>query len=66
LLYDSTSTETEKCVRKMCLFLMVEERMDIYTLIRNSVVSYAMRDGEYAAVHTVETKGARHDLDSWG
>jgi NmrA-like family len=35
---------------------MVEERMDIYTLIRNSVVSYAMRDGEYTAVHTVETK----------
>src|ERR1700693_2085899 len=50
----------------MCLFLMVEDRMVIYTLIRNSVVSFAMRDGEYAAVHTVETKGARHDLDSWG
>src|SRR5260370_37155449 len=35
LLYHSTSPEVEKCVRKMCLFLMVEESMVIYTLIRN-------------------------------
>jgi hypothetical protein len=41
LLYDSTSTGTEKCVRKMCLFLMVEGSIVIYTLIRNSVTGQA-------------------------
>jgi hypothetical protein len=27
----------EKCVRKMCLYLMVQEKEVIYTLFRNSV-----------------------------
>jgi hypothetical protein len=35
LLNDNTSTEEKKDVRRMCLFLMVEERIIIYTVLRH-------------------------------
>jgi hypothetical protein len=50
LLYDSTSTGAEKYVRNMCLLFMVEGRLIIYTLIKNAVVSSAMRAREHAAL----------------
>jgi hypothetical protein len=43
LFYHSTYTETEKCVRKMCLFLMVGASIVNYTLSRESGVELVKR-----------------------